>query len=105
MTNEQEQELRALYSQIPDDVLAVFEDYYDAQLEEALDVANAAAQASALGAADPNVVEADLVEELIFRTDGRDNAQGSALYRRRVVSISLFPRNTIHSRLRLQMRT
>ena len=76
MTNEQEQELRALYSQIPDDVLAVFEDYYEAQLEEALEVANEQAQASALGAADPNVVEADLVEELIFRTDGRDNAQG-----------------------------
>lgn len=76
MTNEQEQELRALYSQLPDDVLAVFEDYYEAQLEEALEVANEQAQASALGAADPTVVEADLVEELIFRTDGRDNAQG-----------------------------
>ncbi len=76
MTNEQEQALRALYSQIPDDLLAVFDDYYKAQLEEALEEANEAAQASALGAADPNIVETDLVEELIFQTEGRDNPQG-----------------------------
>jgi hypothetical protein len=70
-----DREIQALYSQLSEDELAVFEDYFQTQLQEAITIADAAAQDSATGAADVLVVEADLVEEIDLLAQGRNPAQ------------------------------
>jgi len=68
---QQDRDIHALYNQLSESERAVFEGYFHGELHEALQIANDLAQQSGLGAADPLVVEADLIDELIMRAEGR----------------------------------
>lgn len=68
---QQDRDIHALYNQLSEAELALFDSYFARELRTALDVANDQAQESGLGAADPGVVEADLIDELLLRAEGR----------------------------------
>jgi|GEM_PF-5770506 len=71
-----EQRRAALIAELPDDELRACESYYQQQLAAALATANAAAAGTALGAADPEEVERQLIEDLIREAEGRDHPEG-----------------------------
>jgi hypothetical protein len=71
-----QQRIAALLRQIPEDERAVFERYYQEQLALALRDANALARDTPAGAADPDQVEATVLDDLIRRAEGRDNPDG-----------------------------
>ncbi len=68
--------IAALLRQIPEDERATFERYYQEQVALAQRDANDLARGTPAGAADPDQVEASVVDDLIRRAEGRDNPDG-----------------------------
>jgi hypothetical protein len=71
MSMHQDRDMRVLLSHLSEAEYTLFEGYFQRQLAEALALADAAAQDSAAGAADPLAVEASLIEEIALVAEGQ----------------------------------
>jgi hypothetical protein len=72
-------QIAALRAEIPEEELRIFDAYYQERLALALREANSQARGTATGAADPDQVEAELIETLIREAEGRDDPEGLGL--------------------------